>query len=62
MTSSTARPTAACKGLAAKVLKYRVSARNRSTTVRLAAVAARGSPAPIGLPVTTMSGVKRLAP
>ena len=36
----------------------RVRARNPSTSALLAAVAASGRPLPIGLPVTTMSGLK----
>ncbi len=56
ITSITAMPTAACNGLDANVLKYRVFALNSSTIALLAAVAANGKPLPIGLPVTMMSG------
>ena len=57
ISSSTAIPTAACKGLEAKVLKYRDDFRKASMLSALAATAARGSPLPIGLPMQTISGL-----
>ncbi len=58
MTSSTADPAAAWRGLEAKVLKYRDRRRNVSTRSFDATAPQIGIPLPIGFPIVTMSGTK----